>query len=105
MAGALGIRLVGKASDHGTLEPMHKCRGEKKALETIFDEMMNKMGYKGGKVRIGHSLNENAANTLKSMILKQYPNADISIIDHAGLCCFYAEKGGVLMGFEGSQKF
>ena len=105
MAGALGIRLVCKASDHGTLEPIHKCRGEKKALETIFDEMMNKMGYKGGKVRIGHSLNENAANTLKSMILKQYPNADISIIDQAGLCCFYAEKGGVLMGFEGSQKF
>ena len=27
--GILGIRIVGKASAEGTLEPMHKCRGEK----------------------------------------------------------------------------
>lgn len=29
-AGILGIRAVGKASDVGTLEPLEKCRGEKK---------------------------------------------------------------------------
>lgn len=105
MAGILGIRLVGKASDVGTLEPMHKCRGEKKALETMLSTMMNDMGYKGGKVVIGHGLNLNAAQTLKAMIQKQYPNANIMIRDHAGLDCFYAEKGGVLLGFEGSKKF
>ena len=104
MAGILGIRLVGKASDHGTLEPMHKCRGEKKALETIYNEMKNN-GYQGGRVRIGHSLNLNAAETLKAMICKDHPNADISIIDHSGLCCFYSEKGGILVGYEGAKKF
>ena len=104
MAGVLGIRLVGKASNEGTLEPMHKCRGEKKALETILSEMDN-LGYKGGKVIIGHGLNLNAAETLKAMILKKFPGANITILDHAGLDCFYAEKGGVLVGFEGAAKF
>lgn len=104
MAGILGIRLVGKASNEGTLEPMHKCRGEKKALETMLSEM-DKMGYKGGKVRIGHGLNLNAAETLKAAILAKFPNADIVITPHAGLDCFYAEKGGVLLGFEGNNKF
>jgi len=105
MAGILGIRLVGKASDVGTLEPMHKCRGEKKALDTILSTMMNDMGYQGGKVCIGHGLNPNAAENLKEMILKQYPSASIIIREHAGLDCFYAEKGGVLVGFEGNKKF
>ena len=62
-------------------------------------------GYAGGRVRIGHSLNLNAAETLKTMILKDHPNADITIIDHAGLCCFYSEKGGVMVGYEGAKKF
>ena len=105
MAGILGIRLVGKASDVGTLEPMHKCRGEKKALETIYSFMMNDMGYAGGKLIIGHGLNPNAAETLKAMVLKQYPSASITIRDHAGLDCFYAERGGILVGFEGNKKF
>ena len=105
MAGILGIRLVGKASDVGTLEPMHKCRGEKKALETILSIMMNDMGYNGGKIIIGHGLNPNAAANLKAMIQKQYPSAPITIRDHAGLDCFYAEKGGILVGFEGNKKF
>ena len=32
IAGVLGIRIVGKASEHGTLEPTNKCRGEGKSL-------------------------------------------------------------------------
>lgn len=35
ITGILGIRIVGKASDQGTLEPMDKCRGESKSLEKI----------------------------------------------------------------------
>ena len=48
LVGVLGIRIVGKASDEGTLQPLHKCRGEKRALATIVDEM-KKHGYCGGK--------------------------------------------------------
>ncbi len=99
MAGLLGIRLIGKASDKGDLEPLHKVRGEKKALETILSELQ-KLGYNGKKIGIAHCLNENAANELASMVKKAYPDADISIRECGGLCSFYAERGGLLVGFE-----
>lgn len=99
-AGILGVRIVGQASDEGTLQPLHKCRGEKKALLTIYKEM-KEHGFFGGKVRISHCFNEPMANTLKDIILGDYPNCDISILTCSGLCSYYAEKGGVLVGFEG----
>lgn len=98
-AGLLGIRVVGKASDVGTLEPLEKCRGEKKALTALVAKLTS-LGYEGGKVRISHCLNENAAQQLKNMILSLYPDADISIRPTGGLCSFYAEKGGMIIGFE-----
>lgn len=97
--GVLGLRIVGKASDEGTLEPMHKVRGERKTLLQLFETMKN-LGYKGGKVRLAHSYNAETAETFKIMILASYPQADISITLNRGLCCFYAEEGGLLVGFE-----
>ena len=98
-AGILGIRAVGRASDVGTLEPIEKCRGEKKAIAALADHMVA-MGYEGGKMRISHCLNPAAAETLKANILAAYPQADIRIRPTGGLCSFYAEKGGMIIGFE-----
>lgn len=98
-AGILGIRAVGRASDIGTLEPMDKCRGEKKAIAALADHMVA-MGYEGGKMRISHCLNPAAAESLKANILAAYPQADIRIRPTGGLCSFYAEKGGMIIGFE-----
>ena len=98
-AGILGIRAVGKASDVGTLEPLEKCRGEKKAIAALADHMVSR-GYEGGKMRISHCLNPAAAETLKANILAAYPQADIQIRATGGLCSFYAEKGGLIIGFE-----
>ena len=98
-AGILGIRAVGKASDVGTLEPLEKCRGEKKAIAALADHMVS-MGYDGGKMRISHCLNPAAAESLKANILAAYPGADIKIRPTGGLCSFYAEKGGMIIGFE-----
>ena len=98
-AGILGIRAVGRASDVGTLEPMDKCRGEKKAIAALADHMVA-MGYEGGKMRISHCLNPAAAETLKANILAAYPHADVQIRPTGGLCSFYAEKGGMIIGFE-----
>lgn len=97
--GLLGIRLVGKASDQGTLQPMHKCRGEKKALQTLWEEMV-RMGYQGGKVRIAHCENESGAVELRNTILAAHPYASVEIQPCTGLCSFYAEAGGLLVGFE-----
>lgn len=99
-AGILGIRVVGKASDVGTLQQLHKCRGEKKALETMLAEM-EQHGFTGGKVRIAHGLNENGAQALLKLIRASYPDIEATIVPFSGLCCFYAERGGLLIGFEG----
>jgi len=98
-AGVLGIRAVGKASDVGTLEPMEKCRGEKKALPTIM-KIMKELKYVGGRVLIGHCFNESAALKLKDLLLKEFPEAQIDLHPTRGLCSFYAEKGGLMVGFE-----
>ncbi len=99
LAGVLGIRVVGIASEEGCLEPIRKCRGEKKALESLKEEML-KLGFIGGKLRISHCENLKAAETFKNMILSTFPKCNIKIRHCTGLCSFYAERGGMIIGFE-----
>lgn len=102
IAGVLGICVVGKASDEGTLRPLHKCRGMKKALKTIVSEM-EAMGFSGGKVCIDHCLNPEAAMQLSDALKLAYPSSDIRIGTCKALCSYYAEKGGLIIGFEDSR--
>lgn len=102
LVGIAGICIVGKASDEGTLAPMHKCRGEARSLEALVKEMEAE-GFRSGKVSIGHCQNEEAANRLKEMIAAHFEKASVEIHPLRGLCSFYAEKGGVLVGFEKSN--
>ncbi len=99
IAGIMGICIVGRASDEGTLEPNHKCRGEARSLETLLADL-EALGLREGKVRIAHCQNEEAARKLKDMILSKFGKAKVEIHKLRGLCSFYAEKGGVLVGFE-----
>ncbi len=99
LAGVLGIRVVGKASDRGDSEPLNKCRGERKALETIVQNLKS-LGYAGERIRIAHCFNENAGQALKNAIKAEISKAQIELSKYRGLCSFYAEKGGLLVGFE-----
>ena len=99
IAAILGIRVVGKASQQGTLEPMDKCRGETKSLEKIVSHLKS-LGLREGKVRIAHCRNESAAHKLAELIRGAFPKARTEISQCRGLCSFYAEKGGLLVGFE-----
>lgn len=99
IAGVLGIRIVGKASDVGTLEPTNKCRGEAKSLTTLLENLRS-AGLNRGKVRIAHCQNFDAAKQLRDMIKKALPKTDVKIHACLGLCSYYAEKGGLLVGFE-----
>jgi DegV family protein with EDD domain len=98
-AGVLGIRAIGRASDEGTLEVLSKARGAARALEAVLDHL-KEYGYKGGKVRIHHCFNEETAHKLAERIRQAFPAARVVIAPLRGLCSFYAEKGGVLLGFE-----
>lgn len=98
-AGLLGIRAVGQASEKGELEMLDKCRGEKKALQAAY-KYMKQFGYKGGKVSIGNCYNDGAAQKLMELIKEEYPDAEIEYHYTRGLCTFYAELGGLLIGYE-----
>lgn len=99
VAGVLGIRVVGRASDVGTLEPLSKCRGEKRSIQEMRN-LMEKLGYHGGRVRISHCQNEAGANALRDLILETWPQAEITCYMARGLVSYYAEDQGLLMGFE-----
>ena len=97
--GVLGIRIVGKASDEGDLQPLHKCLGESRGLAALLRELIEQ-GYRGGKLRIAHGHNENGAKQLEALVRERFPEADISTRLFAGLCCFYGERGCLMAGFE-----
>lgn len=99
LAGVMNIRVVGKASDKGELEPLDKPRGAKMTRIKIL-ERLDRLGYLGGRLHITHCLNSEAAEGLRDEVLAKFPNAEVSIDKCGGLCSFYAEKGGMLIGFE-----
>ncbi len=99
IAGLLGIRMVGRASDVGTLELIDKSRGEKKAIADVLKNML-KLDYQGGKVLIHHCANPGAAQTLLTQIRAKFPAATVTVGVLGGLCSFYAEYGGMLVAFE-----
>ena len=103
IAGLIGIRVVGRAGKDGELEPLYKPRGETAAIQTLM-KCLAAEGFTGGKVRIRHSDNAEAAEILAEKIRSAYPGSDIRVGTNFGLCSYYAEKGGVLVGFEGRGK-
>lgn len=102
IVGIAGICIVGKASEQGTLEQLHKCRGERRGLETLVKSLEDE-GFSSGRISIGHCQNEKAAGQLKELILSSFENVEIEIHSLKGLCSFYAEKGGILVGFERAE--
>ena len=99
MAGVLGIRAVGQASSEGTLEMLGKCRGHRKTQEFMLHEM-ERLGCKGGSVRIGHCQNPALALELCVEIQHRFPGVEVKSYPLRGLCSYYAERGGIMLGFE-----
>lgn len=100
LAGVLGIRVVGDAKG-GRITPVHKPRGEKKALQTLLDMMLERGLYDGALVRIAHCFGKEQANGLKQLVLDRFPGCRVIIEPTTALCSFYAEAGGLMIGFEG----
>lgn len=99
IAGVLGIRALGTASEVGKIEMLDKARGDKKAQNLVLS-YLEKMNYNGKNLSISHCFNFEKANRLKSLIIEKFPNAKISIQNTLGLCSFYAENKGLIIGFE-----
>ena len=101
--GALDIKMLGRATLDGVIDPFGKFKGIKKGIKETFNELL-RQGYNGGKVVIDHVLNLQNAETLKGYILEKFPDANVIINSCKGLCSFYAERNGLIVGFEGQSK-
>lgn len=99
VAEVLNIHVVGTTSATGTLDLLHKCRGAAKAYSSILKEMILS-GYSNGKVIITHCNNEKGALALKKKLMNAFENPMIAILPTRGLCSYYAQSGGLLIGFE-----
>ncbi|MBM7313867.1 DegV family protein [Streptococcus suis] len=99
VVGLLNIRMVGEASSEGKLELLQKARGHKKSVTAAFEEM-KKAGYKGGRIIMAHRNNDKFFQQFSDLVKENYPNAIIEEVATSGLCSFYAEEGGLLMGYE-----
>lgn len=102
-AGLMGIRLIGKASARGDLEPLGKCRGARASLAYLLDRLQE-LGYAGGRVYIAHCVNEEEATMLRAQLQERWPSATVEVYPCRALCSFYAEFGGLLVGFEKGNK-
>ena len=101
IAGMLGIRVAGIALG-GQVTPVHKPRGAKKATQTLV-EMVKERGFKDGNImRVAHCFAEDAAQTFKAAILAEFPHTCFILEHTTALCSFYAEAGGLIIGFEGN---
>ena len=102
VARMLGIRVIGQAGEVGELDVLCKTRGEHGALERIVLELKDH-GYNGGKLQISHCDNPAAAERLKHMVQAVFDGAKVTVTPCGGLCSYYAELGGLLVGYEDGE--
>lgn len=98
LAGKLGVWGIGIASEKGEIVVKGKARGSAKCVKIIMEDMFQR-GYNGGRVLISHSLNPDFAQKVACAIKEHWSTARVDIITCRGLDAFYAERGGVIIGF------
>lgn len=97
--GVLGISIIGTASTKGTVEPLSKCRGKNAVIAKLMQQM-KEAGYKGGKLNVCHIENESLAELFVEKMKAIYPDVEVKIYPSRGLCAYYGERGGLLVGCE-----
>ena len=104
IAQTLGIHIVGDINKSGELVAKNKIRGKKQGMQKLYGNM-KEAGYKGGKVRIDHCFAKETALLLASYIKEDYPHADILVEETTGVCSFYAQRYGVIAGYEIDESY
>ena len=99
LAGILGIKIMGKASDAGTIELVRKARGKDTIYKKTVEDILNNK-YKGGKIMVSHCFNKEKANMIIDMIKEKFSDIESEIVTTGGLCSYYAEEKGLIIAFE-----
>lgn len=98
LAGKLGFWGIGIGSEQGTIEIKEKVRGNKKALNAILKDIKER-ATNIETVVICHCQNAEFAESLKNAIQNISHTVEVKIMPTRGLCSYYAEKGGLIIGF------
>lgn len=101
IANALGIRAVGEAKG-GQISLIHKPRGPRKTVQVLVNAMVERGFQDGTLLRIAHCFASEAVENLKTAVLERFPRTRFLVEPTAALCSFYAEAGGLILGFEGN---
>ena len=99
LIGMLNIRLVGVSDEHGKIAMLERPRGDIKAVAALVHQLQEQR-FNGRWCTIHHCRNEKAALSLKEQILAKWPEAVVAVGETRGLCSYYAEAGGIMLGFE-----
>ena len=98
-AGLLNLSIVAKATEKGEIGPIGKARGKKKGARLVLEEM-EQQGYQGGKVILSHCQNPDGVEMIKETISEKYENVIFESMETRGLCSYYAERNGLMIGYE-----
>jgi len=104
IAKMLGIWGVGIASEQGTIVVKRKVCGKLGAIRAIIEDIETRVIYPLSVV-ISHCHNLEFAQRLKDKIKETWEKVVVQIIPTRGLCSYYAEQGGVIVGFWGKHIF
>ena len=96
--GHLGLWGVGIASEEGTIKMKKIAKGGRKTLQVIMADLKERIADKGCVV-ISHCENDEFADKLKKAVQSAYADMEVRIMKTRGLCSYYAEKGGIIVGF------
>lgn len=99
VATLLGIKVLGEGSPEGKISMLKKARGKMMIYDKLLSCIAEK-GYVGGKVVIGHCGNKEKAEYVRNKLREQFEKASIEVVKLRGLDSFYAERGGIIVGFE-----
>ena len=91
------VALAISAGDHKAFKAASGV-GPKLAQRIVLE--LKDHGFTDGKVHIAHCDNPEAAKRLKLMIHAVFAGAQVDVAECGGLCSYYAEQGGLMVGYE-----
>ncbi len=89
---------IGIGDPNGRIEIIGKARGLKKMFAQVLQDMERRRSSVR-KVVISHCGNADAAEALGQSIREKWADAAVEILQTRGLNSFYAERGGLIIGY------
>jgi DegV family protein with EDD domain len=98
IAGHLGFWGIGIGNEQGEIAMRGRARGSRSMIRFLTEELQ-KVGLAGKQIVISHCMNEKDARDLRSALLAVFPDVKVLVQPTRGLDSFYAERGGLIVGY------